>query len=107
MKKPKENKNPLTALEKRLHTVSAFITLLFIAYGFFAAPYSYARALNEAVSLLQSVAFYLCRVMGIGDLVQVSVNKIPDVPFIPFLPIAPELFTPLRRASVSHFWQNR
>ena len=92
MSETKLKKKPLTKLEKRLHAISASISLLFLIYGIFVAPYSYLRVINEVESLLRSAVFYLCRVMGLGDFVHVSVNEIPDVPFVPFLPIEPEMF---------------
>ena len=101
MKKTKKEKKPLSPLEKRFHVTSAILTAAFICYGAFAARYSWQRTAEEVLSLLLSVAFYLCRVIGIKDLVDPCVHQIPDVPFVPFLPYDPDIFV----AQISAAWK--
>ena len=101
MKKTKKERKPLSPLEKRFHITSAILTAAFIFYGAFAARYSWQRTAEEGLSLLFSVAFYFCRVIGIKDLVDPRVHQIPDVPFVPFLPYDPDIFV----AQISAAWK--
>lgn len=61
------------------HYICTAITLGFVAVAIFAFPYAFRRMLESFRDVGRSVAFYFCRIFGVGE-VQPSVNTLSVMP---------------------------